>query len=82
MSFLIVSGNLISALNKFAPVEKIIIKENCGSKLWWNHEVGEQIKKRDQLYHRAAITFTEEDWRNFKAHRNQVVTLIRQHEEN
>lgn len=69
--------NLIELLNEFAPEKEKVIGQKWGNKMWWNQEIDEQIKIRDQFYQKAINTITDEDWNIYKRQRNRIVTLIR-----
>lgn len=64
-------------LDKHAPIQTKEIGKNRADKKWWTTAIGEKIADRDMLYRRAIITNSEEDWSNFKKHRNAVLQLIR-----
>lgn len=72
---------ILQTLNKHAPC-KVIKERNLISKGWWNTEIKMQIQERDNLFKRATITKTANDWENYKKKRNEVVMTIRQKKSN
>ncbi|CAG9835252.1 unnamed protein product [Diabrotica balteata] len=62
--------NVLSALDQFAPEKSINTKDVWGNKLWWNEDIANEIKKRDQYYKKAIFTKTDTDWDDFKQQRN------------
>ena len=65
-------------LNQYAPLKQKTIKKQWADKQWWTIEIDLNIQKRDQLYRRATITKSDQDFNEYRTQRNKVVNMIRQ----
>ena len=65
-------------VNKYASLKQKIIKKQWADKQWWTVDIDLNIQERDQLYRRAVITKSNEDFNEYRMQRNKVVNMIRQ----
>ena len=58
-------------------IAPIRYKKFQNDKKWWDNEIKEKIKIRDQLYKKYEHGRTAEDWIVYKQKRNEAATLIK-----
>lgn len=66
-----------NSVNELAPIKEKIIPIKWFYAKWFNEKILEAFKKRDKKYKEAIGSRISDTWKNFKEHRNWVVSLIR-----
>jgi hypothetical protein len=60
------------------PYRKYTTNEKHCHKAWSNLDIQNAMKQRHDLYKLAILSKSEESWNEYRAMRNNVVTMIRQ----
>ena len=71
------TNSMVEALDISAPKKVFKIPKIWEGKQWYTNEIEELATKRDEAYRKALYEDTDQNWKQFKIRRNEVVKLIK-----